>query len=145
MGPFKLLYLILLALGLIGTVSTLPADPATPDPDATQTWNLEPLYVVKTGAESVSGCDAHLDNLKLSYAEAMKMAVKAKAAFVTVQQSRPPKGAPGYDGWNKISTLLLKLFRVSVDLFGHTSTPDPNVLQNDDDQAVIFNALNSKY
>lgn len=93
------------------------------DPSACS--KLETRFIPFPGKSDVGGCDAHINNLRDSYSEAIELIKKAQDAIRLVIKPRPGYGANRLQisdadqklakQWVKAGRLLKTLFDVDVD------------------------------
>jgi hypothetical protein len=130
MGPFKVLCLFLFLLGYISTIIAVPinSDPTPPTKNAFH----KPLFNVKQGPSTASGCDSRLSILAEAYTEAIKMVDQAVQVLNYINEPGPEADNPAQ--WSIDEYFVLSMFRIQMDYkTGEVIPPDNTNLRNDAD------------
>ncbi|KAL8649956.1 MAG: hypothetical protein Q9226_005353, partial [Calogaya cf. arnoldii] len=74
---------------------------------------LEPLWKPFPGQSDVGGCDAHLQNLRDSYSQAIELCRAAIAALVNIEDPKPEDPREGQE-WDRQARLAKALFNIET-------------------------------
>lgn len=83
-------------------------------PTICYTADLEPLWKPFPGARDVGGCDADLQNLKVSYTEALLLVQAALDAFSNIEGPKPGD-AKGAQAWDRQARMAKAMFNLDPD------------------------------